>query len=120
MASTVSKTPSVGAEHDFEVLGVRAAESISQRSGVKGASVALAPELWSIIIGNLNGKSQDELAFMWMTIRNVSKHFQAEVERVFKNEHVSKTRLLGDCGVFPLILHILVTILHSIRRPFQK
>ncbi len=71
----------------------------SPTSVTEQPSVTLPPEVWSIIIGNLDGPSQNELAFLWMTVRNVSKSIRNEVERVFRKEHIRKTKLICDCGM---------------------
>ena len=43
-------------------------------------------------------KSQAELAYLWMTVRHVSRDFQAEIERLFREEHLGKTWIHAGCG----------------------
>ena len=42
--------------------------------------------------------SQSELAYLWTTVRRVSKDFEREIEKLFLEEHISKTWIYADCG----------------------
>ena len=61
--------------------------------------VQLPAELIVMIIHSLNGLSQEALAFLWCTLRNVSKLFRAEVEKIFAREYVAGIKLLGNSGM---------------------
>lgn len=57
------------------------------------------PELWAMTINNMcDRKSQAELAYLWTTVRQVSKDFEREIEKLFLKEHLGKTWIHADCG----------------------
>lgn len=54
----------------------------------------LPPEVWSLTLHNLRDlKSQDELAYLWTTLRHVCRQLKTEVEGIFRMEHLPKTLL---------------------------
>lgn len=56
-------------------------------------------ELWAMTIGHMRDrKSQAELAYLWTTVRRVSKAFEQEIEKLFLEEHLEKTWIHVDCG----------------------
>lgn len=66
---------------------------------VPSKHLSLPMEVWGMIIKELrNRRSQDELANLWMTVRNVSIFFKIEVEKLFVEEHLVKMWLLIECG----------------------
>lgn len=88
--------------HEAQGPGVPHTINDSPSFIVEEPSVTLPPEIWTMIVGDLDGPSQDELAFLWMTVRNVSKSLRNEVERVFRKEHIGKAKLIGDCAMPPV------------------
>lgn len=52
------------------------------------------PEIWSLALQNLRDrKSQDELTYLWTTLRHVSRQFKEEIEEIFRTEHLPKVLL---------------------------
>lgn len=52
------------------------------------------PELWTIVLHNIRDlKSQDELTYLWTTVRQVCRQFKTEIEDIFRTEHLPKTFL---------------------------
>lgn len=52
------------------------------------------PGVWSITLHYLRDlKSQDELTYLWTTVRHVSRQCKTEVEDIFRTEHLPKTFL---------------------------
>jgi hypothetical protein len=50
------------------------------------------PEVWSLTLHNLRDlKSQDELTYLWTTVRHVCRQFMTEVESIFRTQHLPKT-----------------------------
>ncbi len=43
-------------------------------------------------------KSQAELAYLWTTVRRVSKLFEQEIEKLFREVHLGKKWIHADCG----------------------
>ena len=59
----------------------------------------LPPELWAMTINTMRDrKSQAELAYLWITVRRVSKDFERAVEKIFRAEHIGETRIYADSG----------------------
>ena len=59
----------------------------------------LPPELWALTVSTMRDrKSQAELAYLWITVRRVSKQFEWAVEKLFRAEHLWKTRIYADSG----------------------
>lgn len=57
------------------------------------------PEIWGLTLQNFRQrKSQDELAYLWTTVRYVSRQFRNEIEEIFRTEHLPKTWLHIDTG----------------------
>ena len=40
----------------------------------------------------------NELAYLWTTVRRVSKGLDREIENLFLEEHIGKTWIYSDCG----------------------
>lgn len=56
-------------------------------------------ELWAMTIRNMRDRtSHAELAYLWTTVRRVSKFFEQEIENLFLEIHVGKTWIYADCG----------------------
>lgn len=56
--------------------------------------LALPPEIWSLTLDNFRElKSQDELIYLWTTLRHVCRQFQATVEDFFETQHLPRTFL---------------------------
>ena len=50
------------------------------------------PELWSITTQNFrHRKSPEDLMYLWITVRHVSRQFKEETEEPFRTEHQPKT-----------------------------
>lgn len=94
-------------KHEAHIPAIPHTSNESHCSLAEAPSVTLPPELWTMIICNLDGPSQDDLAFLWMTVRNVSKSLRNEVERVFTKEHIGKTKLIGDCGMSSSLYNVM-------------
>lgn len=61
------------------------------------------PEVWGLTLNHCREwESQDELTYLWTTVRHVSRQFKAAVEDIFKTEHLSKTWLHVEPGEFSL------------------
>ena len=45
-------------------------------------------------------KSQAELAYLWITVRRVSKQFESAVEKLFREEHLGKTWIFANSGTW--------------------
>lgn len=59
----------------------------------------LPPELWSKTLKTLeHRRSQEELIYLWTSVRNVSSHFKDEIEGIFVTEHMAKVALHANCG----------------------
>ena len=43
-------------------------------------------------------KSQAELAYLWTSVRRVSKDFEREIEKLYHEEHLGRTWIHADCG----------------------
>lgn len=41
-------------------------------------------------------KTQEDLTYLWMTVRHVSTLFRDEIEKIFMEEHMAKTCLHTD------------------------
>ena len=55
---------------------------------------ALPPEIWSLTLCYLcDLKCQDELTYLWTTVRHVCRQFKSEIENMFRTEHLPKTFL---------------------------
>ena len=51
-------------------------------------------EVWSITIQNFRvRRSQYELTYLWTIMRLVSRQFVAEIEEIFRTDHLPQTRL---------------------------
>ena len=72
------------------------ATDVSQYIAALPAS--LPAELLCKIIKALEGQTLEDLAFLWLTVRHVSKEFNAEVENILAHKYLAQSRLLGDCG----------------------
>lgn len=60
-------------------------------------SLSLPPEVWSLTLRNFRDlRSQNELVYLWTTVRHVCRQFKIEVEDIFRMEHLPKTFLLGN------------------------
>ena len=57
----------------------------------------LPVEIWRIVFGNLDLTDQD-LVYLWLDYRLVSRLFKEEVEHIFAKEFISKTSLLISSG----------------------
>lgn len=61
--------------------------------------LALPPEVWSLTLDNFwESKSQDELIYLWTTLRHVCRQFQATVEELFETQHLPRTFLHFQSG----------------------
>ncbi len=61
--------------------------------------LALPPELWGLTLNHLcEWKSQDELTYLWTTLRHVCRQFKAVVEDVFRTQHLPRTFLHFKSG----------------------
>ena len=74
-------------------------------------------ELWGMTISDLRERtSQDELAYLWMTVRLVSGFIKHEIETIFVLEHMKKVFLHADCGTslfaIPTLSHPQLYIKH--------
>lgn len=61
------------------------------------------PELWSETLKQVRDwKSEEELIYLWTTLRHVSRQFKVEIEHIFRTEHLPKTslHLYADRRVF--------------------
>ena len=67
---------------------------------VPNSRARLPPELWAMTVSTMRDrKSQAELAYLWMTVRRVSKQFEWAVEKIFREEHIEKTWIFVDSGM---------------------
>lgn len=63
------------------------------------ARARLPRELWAMTMDKMRDcKSQAELAYLWTTLRRVSKGFEREIEKFFYGEHLGRTWIHADCG----------------------
>ncbi len=61
--------------------------------------LALPPELWGLTLNHLcESKREDELTYLWTTLRHVCRHFKAIVEDVFRTQHLPRTFLHFNSG----------------------
>ncbi len=75
----------------------KAVESFNTLSTTSQAR--LLPELWAMTINSMRDrKSQAELAYLWTTVRRVSKLFEQEIEKLFREVHLGKKWIHADCG----------------------
>ena len=71
----------------------------SQNTFSKDSRAQLHPELWAMTISTMRDrKSQAELAYLWITVRRVSKQFEWAVENLFRKEHFGKTWIFANSG----------------------
>lgn len=65
----------------------------------KALAIYALPEIWSNILRSFSDcKTQDDLTYLWATIRLVNRWFKIEVEEIFKKQHLEKTTLQFDCA----------------------
>ena len=58
------------------------------------SDIHLPPEVWHMTLAYLRErKSQEELAYLWLKARLVSRQFKQEIEEIFRTEHLPKTWL---------------------------
>ena len=67
--------------------------SVYEHIGVLPHLPFLPAEIWHIVLQKIrdifrNCKSQDDLVHLWTCVRTVCKQFKAEVEDIFKTQHV--------------------------------
>jgi hypothetical protein len=65
-------------------------------------TLSLPNEIWIRILENL--KKENDLADAWMVFRQVSTAFRDAVESIFRDRHLSKSRIifmLGKDGLGP-------------------
>ena len=59
----------------------------------------LPAEVWRMVFGYIGEwKSQRELTYLWMTLRNVCRIFRAEVHAIFEHKHMGFTDLCFHFG----------------------
>ena len=63
------------------------------------SNLYLPPEVWSLTLQEFCcRKTQDDLTYLWTTVRHVCKQFKVEIEDIFCSEHLPKTWLHFDGG----------------------
>lgn len=61
--------------------------------------LALPPEIWGLTLDHFRElKSQDELIYLWTTLRHVCRQFKATLEDLFKAQHLPRTFLYFKPG----------------------
>lgn len=62
------------------------------------AHVHVPAEIWSMTLNQISEMGTDEdLAYLWMTVRRVSRLFRDDVERFFRKDHLHKMELFAHC-----------------------
>ena len=76
-------------------------------------SIRLPSEVWRITLHYLRDrKSQDELTYLWTTVRHVCRQFKEEMEEIFRMEHLPKTWL--HFNISKLVgFHIGLDVMHD-------
>lgn len=75
-------------------LSVYQRESKTLCQSSMSTGLALPPEVWGLTLDNFReSKSQDELIYLWTTLRHVCRQFKATVEELFKTQHLPRTFL---------------------------
>ena len=66
---------------------------------VMAPAIYAPPEIWSNALRSFSDcKAQDDLTYLWTTLRLVNRWFRIEVEEIFKKQHLEKTISHFDCG----------------------
>lgn len=75
------------------------APTTPSRLPVMSPQVRFPTEIWSMTLEYLRErKTQEDLTYLWTTVRHVSKVFRDEIEKLFVEKHMGKTWLHADCG----------------------
>ena len=76
----------------------------SPKTSSNDSRARLYPELWAMTISTMRDrKSQTELAYLWITLRRVSKQFKWAVEKLFRDKHIGETRIFADSGKLSIL-----------------
>ena len=86
-------------DNNKDGLSHKSTTTSSSRLPAMSAHVRLPAELWCMTLESFrDSKTQEDLTYLWLTVRHVSTLFRDEIEKLFMEEHMGKIWLHADCG----------------------